>query len=369
MKKAIGFILSFFILCSGLTVNSNAVSAKAYILVNADTLGVITGENYNIKLPMASTTKIMTALILAEQNTPNRKIKVTSEMVDVEGSSMGLCAGDEVSFKDLMYGLLLTSGNDAANVVAYVLGGSLDGFAKLMNKKARSLGLKNTNFVTPSGLDDENHYTTAYDLAVLTAYALKNQTFKKAVSCYKAIVNFGSPPVRKTITNHNKLLVDYEYAIGVKTGFTKKSGRCLVSAAERDGKTVICVTLNDPDDWKDHRKLLDLGLNSLTVVTPSDRAEITDAAVFCGEKDKVGLDLNFGAISISESEAEKLNYKINYQKILIAPVHKGQIIGTIDYYIDNKKVKSFNITAKDNVNVLKNEPFDIFLCCFKLLLN
>ena len=152
MKKILVFFLTFFVLLFPLNVNALDVNAKAYILVNAETLGVIAGNNYNEKLPMASTTKIMTALILAEQQSPQKTVKVTKEMISVEGSSMGLVDGDTVSYNDLLYGMLLASGNDAANVTAYAIGGSLENFAKIMNKKAKDLGLKNTNFVTPSGI-------------------------------------------------------------------------------------------------------------------------------------------------------------------------------------------------------------------------
>lgn len=369
MKKILLLFLTFFVLLFPLKVNALDVNAKAYILVNAETLGVIAGNNYNEKLPMASTTKIMTALILAEHNTPQKTVKVTKEMIAVEGSSMGLLEGDTVSFNDLLYGMLLASGNDAANVTAYVIGGSLEGFAKIMNNKAKEIGLKNTNFVTPSGLDNENHYSTAYDLAVLTAYALKNEAFKKAVSSYKATLFYGNPPYRRTLTNHNKLLVEFDDAIGVKTGFTKKAGRCLVSAAQRDGKQVICVTLNDPQDWEDHTKLLNLGLNSVVNYTPKAQNQISVLSVIGGEKEAVNVNCNFGSVCLLEDEIKKINYKIHYNKNIFAPIYKDQIVGYITYHLNNKVIKSFNITAKETVKAVEISVFDKFLCCLKLLLN
>ncbi len=369
MKKIICFILSIFILTNCLNLRVKGVSAKAYVLINADTLGVIKAQNHNLKLSMASTTKIMTALILAEQNTPNKKVTVTKEMINVEGSSMGLKTGDVISYNDLLYGLLLASGNDAANVVAISLGGSLEGFAKIMNNKAKELGLKNTNFVTPSGLDDENHYTTAYDLAVLTAHAIKNETFLKAASSYKATLTFGSPPQRRTYTNHNRLLIEYDYAIGVKTGFTKKSGRCLVSAARFDGKTVICVTLNDPDDWDDHKKLLEQGLNSLTSYSPQNINQFSSIDVLNGEKEKVNLNFDYGDIALTEDEKSEITVRIHLQHNVIAPIYKGQIVGKIIYYVKNKPVKTFNITSKENVKSVNINFISKYFCCLKLLLN
>ena len=220
--------------------NALAVSAKAAVVLCGDTGEVIFSKNENQKLSMASTTKIMTGLLLCEYGNFEREITVTKEMLRVEGSSMGLLAGDKVTLHDLLYGLMLASGNDAANVIAFVLGGSVDGFVQKMNQKAEDLGLENTRFATPSGLDDENHYTTALELAKLTRYALCNEEFAKVVACEKAPLNYGNPPYKRSLTNHNKLLKTYDGAVGVKTGFTKKSGRCLVGAAERDGVRFLC---------------------------------------------------------------------------------------------------------------------------------
>lgn len=369
MKKIVGFFLSLLVLISPFKAKALETSAKAYILVNAETLGILVGENYNIKLPMASTTKIMTALILAEQKNLQKTVKVTKEMISVEGSSMGLLEGDTVSFNNLLYGMLLASGNDAANVTAIALGGSTENFAKMMNRKAKEIGLKNTNFVTPSGLDAENHFSTAYDLAVLTAYALKNKVFKNAVSSYKATLFYGNPPYRRTITNHNKLLIEYEDAIGVKTGFTKKAGRCLVSAAKRDGKTIICVTLNDPDDWNDHTKLLNLGLNSVVNYKPEFTNTLSSIKVMGGERDSVNVNCNFGDVCLIEDEINSLTYKIHYNKFLIAPIFKDQVVGEITYHLNNKIIKRFNITAKETVNSIEISSFNKFLCCLKLLLS
>ncbi|HQD73306.1 MAG TPA: serine hydrolase, partial [Clostridiales bacterium] len=207
--------------------NASSISAKAAVLMCADTGEVLFSLNKDLRLPMASTTKIMTALIALEDPSPMREIKVTKEMVAVEGTSMGLLPDDTISLYTLAAGMLLESGNDAANVTAYAIAGGLNEFAKLMNKKAKELGLKNTNFVTPSGLDADKHYSTAYDLALLGAAAIKNPLFKEICSQKSMKVEFGNPPYPRWLYNHNRLLSSYEGTIGIKTGYTKKSGRCL----------------------------------------------------------------------------------------------------------------------------------------------
>ena len=225
MKRVVCFLLSLTLL-SGITASAVSTSAKAAAVINGDTGELIYAQNADEKLPMASTTKIMTALLLCEHGELQKEITVTADMLRVEGSSMGLLAGDRVTYHDLLYGMMLASGNDAANVTAIALGGTVEKFTEMMNNRARELGLENTRFVTPSGLDAEGHCTTARELALLAYHALKNEEFAKAAASKTATLNYGNPPYRRTLKNHNKMLTLYEGAIGVKTGFTKKSGRC-----------------------------------------------------------------------------------------------------------------------------------------------
>ena len=219
MKKkrffAVLIIISLITLPFSFKASAVSNSAKAAVVINGDTGEVIYAKNQSERLPMASTTKIMTGLLLCEYGNLDREITVTDEMVRVEGSSMGLLCGDKVTLHDLLYGLMLASGNDAANTIAIVIAGSCQKFAEMMNNKAKEIGLSNTSFVTPSGLDDQNHYSTAYDMALLTKYALKNADFAAAVSSKSATLNYGNPPYRRTLTNHNKLLnmVDLHKAI------------------------------------------------------------------------------------------------------------------------------------------------------------
>ena len=262
MKKFLSLFLSvlviiplFAIYAEGLS--SDALSAECAALMCVQTGELLFEKNAHLHHSMASTTKIMTSVLALEQLTPQRVIKVSSSMIKVEGTSLGLADKDSITLETLVYGMLLESGNDAANVTACAVSGSAEKFADLMNAKAVEIGMTDTHFVTPSGLDDDEHYSTAYDMALLGCYAVKNPEFLKICSTKKTTVEFGNPPYERTLYNHNKLLSYYDTALGIKTGFTKKSGRCLVSCAEKNGVMLVAVTLNAPGDWSDHKKLLD----------------------------------------------------------------------------------------------------------------
>ena len=247
--------------CSAAAVELPAVSAKACIVMEATTREVFFSQNADEHLPMASTTKIMTTLLCLESGDLDTPFPVDNNAIQVEGSSMGLVKDDIVTKRALCYGMLLPSGNDAAGATAVKLAGSLSAFADLMNERAAQLGMQNTHFVTPSGLHDEQHYSTAYDMAILTATALQNPDFREICGQATAKVTFGNPPYDRWLKNSNKLLTQCEGVIGVKTGFTDEAGRCLVSACQRDDMTLICVTLNDPNDWRDHAAMFDLGFS------------------------------------------------------------------------------------------------------------
>ena len=348
MKRIVSFILIFILIFSSkitALADSINVSAKSAVLINAHTGEVLFEKNCKSRLSMASTTKIMTSLILAEQKDISKVITVTDEMVRVEGSSMGLISGDKVSLENLLYGMLLASGNDAANATAYALGKSVSGFAKIMNDKAKLIGMNDTNFVTPSGLDDDAHYSTAYDMAILTAVALKNKAFKAACSTKSRRVYLCDGEKQLTLTNHNKLLGTYEGLVGVKTGFTKKSGRCLVTAAERNGVCLVAVTLSAPDDWNDHRALLDYGFE-VTEFFESTSQQLPDSIpVVGGDCDRVRISCDKISYSVSSKNASKISYKILLPPFLYSGVKAGQKIGSINYYYENKLFKISDIIS------------------------
>ena len=340
-------------MCLPIKVDALSVSAKSAVVINGDNGEIIYSKNADQKMPMASTTKIMTGLLLCEYGNFEREITVTTEMLRVEGSSMGLLAGDKVTLHDLLYGLMLASGNDAANVIAFTVGGSLDGFVKMMNDKAKELGLKNTSFETPSGLDGENHYTTSFELAILTRHAMQNEDFAKAVSCESAALNYGNPPYRRTLNNHNKLLKMYDSAVGVKTGFTKKSGRCLVSAARKDGKYVIAVTLNAPSDWQDHKLLLDYGLSSIKQTHCSPPFESYNIPVVNGVKQS--LTVKTTDYVVNSLDTENITCKVFLPQFLYAPVKMGDTVGSVVYYQNGKILASVPIKAESNIQLCYSE--------------
>ncbi len=344
MKRFLSFFIILALLICNLNADALSINAKSAVLIDALSGEVIYAYNANEKLSMASTTKIMTALILCEQEDLQKEITVTKEMVNVEGTSMGLTVGTKVSFNALLYGMLLASGNDAANAAAIAIGGNIPSFVTIMNKRAEELGLKNTHFDTPSGLDGETHYTTAYELALLTRYALNNNEFSAAAKTKSITLEYCG--VNRTLYNHNKLLTTFNGAIGVKTGFTKKSGRCLVSAAERDGGRVIAVTLNDPDDWKDHSELLNLGLEKLDEEKQTFNKKTYEVEVKGGKEDFVtakSTEVSF------RTYKEKVTKKVYIMPYVSAPVEKGEEIGYIEYYCGNLMCAKEILTAENEV--------------------
>ena len=351
MKKIISILVAFSLgisCCFIAKADGFEVSAKAAIVVNAETGGVIFSQNADEKLPMASTTKIMTAILLCENCELKNTVVATKEMVTVEGSSMGLLEGDVVSFEALLYGMMLPSGNDAATTAAIAMAGSLESFALMMNKKAAEIGMDSTNFVTPSGLDADEHYSTARDMAKLAVYAMQNPIFRKAVSSETKTLQYGNPPYRRTLKGHNKILSLYEGGNGIKTGYTSKSGKCLVSSAERNGKRVIAVTLNDSSTLENHSKLLDLGFERLVLkeLTVPERLELK---IIAETELSAELQKIEEAMYLTSEEAENLSYKIKFKNMIYAPVKKGETLGEMEYFLDGRKIKSIELKAANGI--------------------
>ena len=323
------------------------VSAVSAVVIEAETGTVLFSKNMSEQRAMASTTKIMTAILTIEAGDLDREFTVDSFAIMVEGTSMGLREGDRVSRRDLLYGIMLPSGNDAANAAAVSVSGSVAAFVEKMNAKAGALGLKNTHFVTPSGLDAQGHYTTAYDLAMLTAYAMRNEVFREVVCCRSKEVEFGNPPYKRTLYNSNKMLTRYDGAVGVKTGFTDDARRCLVSAAERDGTMLIAVTLNAPDDWNDHEKMLDYGFSRVSAY-PLETGCSAKVAV-AGSGVKVGVYADSAALSLTAVQRQRLERTVLLPRMVYGEVKKGQKLGYIEYMLDGKAVKRVNLYADADV--------------------
>lgn len=350
MKKTIVFIVTLAIILPIFTVNVSAVSTSAVsaVLIEAETGTVLYEKNADEQRAMASTTKIMTAILTIEAGDLDSEFTVDTMAIMVEGTTMGLREGDRVSRRDLLYGILLPSGNDAANAAAVSVSGSISAFVKLMNAKAAELGLTNTHFATPSGLDAQGHYTTARELAMLTAYAMRNEVFREIVKRQSAEVEFGNPPYRRTLYNSNKMLRRYEGAIGVKTGFTDNARRCLVSAAERDGVTLIAVTLNAGDDWNDHTKMLDYGF-TLVSAYPLETGCSAKVAI-AGTGRTVGVYADSVTMSLTPEQRTMLERRVLLPRMVYNDVLKGDVLGSIEFLLDGKVVKSVPLHADTNVS-------------------
>lgn len=335
-------------------------SAKAAIVIDARTGEILYGHNENDRLPMASTTKIMSALIALESGGLDEQFTVDSDAIRTEGSSMGLREGDIVTMRALVCGMLLPSGNDAANAAAVRLSGSVDAFVEQMNSRAATMGLSDTHFVTPSGLDDytDEHYSTAFDMARLTAEALKNEDFADICSQRYIKVSFGDPPYDRWLTNTNKLLDSCEGVIGVKTGFTDKARRCLVSACERNGATLICVTLNDPDDWRDHAALYDICFAKMGDYRLPDSGREYSVKLAGGEKDEITAVAEPIVLPLPESSVKSIETRISLKRFVFAPVEQGEQVGCIRYYIGGRLFYELPIKAVESAEerrVEKNE--------------
>lgn len=354
MKKILICVTIITSLCFNLfqinaeALSGNAVSAKAAILIDAQTGQVVFSKNEKARLPMASTTKIMTTLLMLESGNLDEEFVVDSDAIKVEGSSMGLTEGDIVTKRALCYGMLLPSGNDAANSTAIKLAGSYEAFADIMNERAREIGMKNTHFVTPSGLDDNKHYSTAYDMALLAREALKNDDFKEICSSKSAKLCFGNPPYDRWLTNSNRLLSRYPGCIGIKTGFTDNAGRCLVSAVQRDGITLICVTLNASDDWNDHAKMYDYGFSSVSKRELCCKEDIYEDIVG-GASDSIILKFkDIPACTAVNGKMISYNYEIIKPAFVYAPIKEDTVIGIVNFYYNGELIESMSLVSAEN---------------------
>lgn len=342
-------LLASFIFCT--SVYAIDVSAKSAILIEADSGDTVYEKNANIRMPMASTTKIMTAIVAIENCPLDKEVKITKESVGIEGSSIYLHEGETLTMEQLLYALLLSSANDASVAIATEVGGSPDAFVDMMNEKADELGLCDTHFDNPHGLDSENHYTTSRDLAAIAAYAMKNPIFADIVSTYKKSIPLNDGEGTRVLVNHNKLLRLYEGAVGIKTGFTKKSGRCLVSCAEVDGVRMICVTLNAPNDWSDHREMLDYGFSQYENISLADAGSYTlSIDVINGTKKKI-LCSNYYPVSVTlKKDNIDITASVETNRFLCAPVSQNDIVGQIIFYNNGQKIASADLYALETAN-------------------
>lgn len=326
------------------------ISASSAILIDGDTLEVLYEKNSEAKRSMASTTKIMTALIAVESGRLDETVNIKNNPY-VEGTAIGFNAGDKLTLETLCYAMLLESGNDAAVVVAEYLGKSEEKFSDMMNRKAAEIGMKNTNFVTASGLDAQEHYTTAYDMALLGAYAVKNEIFREICSTKSYKAQFLQPETVRYFSNHNKLLSSCDGVIGLKTGYTKKSGRCLASACERNGKLLVAVTLNAPDDWNDHKKLYDYGYSLYGYTELA--VNIPDSVAVYGSDKKAFKTECSAEYELYVLKGSVVTKKIFMRSFFYAPIERNDVIGKISFFQNGSLIAEYPILSGEDADVLK----------------
>lgn len=345
MNKKILFIVPFL----SLLICLSAIVMPAYakniispsnnsseIVMEKTTNRVLYEKNAKEKRYMASTTKILTAITIIENCDINKEITITKDTVGVEGSSIYLEVGEKLTIKDLLYGLMLRSGNDCAETLAVHCSGSIKDFACLMNKTAKKIGANDSNFVTPHGLHDENHYTTAYDLALISCYSMKNDTFREIVGAKSYRIPFTTRNTVRLLINKNKMLNQFEGSTGIKTGYTKKAGRCLVSSCYRDGMELICVVLNCGPMFEQSKALLTSCFNNYKMVKVVESDNIIDIIKNSSKNETIYAtimsDIN---IPVKKDDSEKLIIKYEYDKNIDIPIKSNTKIGLIKIYLKN----------------------------------
>lgn len=339
------------------------INSRAAIVYERSSGKILYGKEENEKRKMASTTKIMTAIVVLENTNLDDIVTISSKAAGTGGSRLGLHKDDKISIQDLLYGLLLCSGNDAAVALAEHVGGDLSNFANMMNSKATSLGLSSTHFVTPHGLDDDNHYTTAYELALITNYALKNDVFANLVKTKTYTISINNHP--KTLSNTNELLGNLDGVYGVKTGFTNGANRCLVTAVKRDNMDIICIVLGadtKKDRTKDSINLINYSFNNFKMVNIKEKItnefvnwKICNSSNFRVEKgvsnsvDIIIQDIPYDFFPIKRNHTDDISIYIYCNTELTAPLPSGSTLGYLTVSVDNQTVLTLNLYNSNSI--------------------
>lgn len=369
MRKYL-FIIVFMIILLPKTAFALAESARSACLIDALTGNIVFEKDAYTRRPMASTTKIMTAIVALENSGMDETVKISANAQNQEGSSAYVRVGSDMRMGDLLYGLMLNSGNDAAVAIAEHIAGSTDRFASMMTDKARSIGAMDTAFANPNGLDDPEHFTTAHDLALIARYAMKNPDFAKIVSTKSILTHPINSDKELWFINHNKLLRRYDGCIGVKTGYTKTSGRCLVSAAERDGMTFIAVTLNDGSDWSDHAQMLDYAFQAHTpreIISEGERVK----TVSTDSGDCFFVTASSFTMPFCEGHMKETELRTHLANNLAAPVNAGEKVGYTEIIYNGETVGTVDIISDSNIYgtdslTAKNSFFNSIMRVFRL---
>lgn len=328
-----------------------SVSAQSAVVIDIESGRILYQKNMNLKLPMASTTKVLTALVAIENGKLENPVKINKTATNIEGSSIYLKEGEIIKLKDLLYGLMLCSGNDAACAIAEHIGGNIVNFVKMMNKKAADIGAVNSHFTNPHGLHNADHYTTAYDLALISRKAMLNSNFKKIVGT-KLWVAEREGNGYKYFYNKNKVLTQYNGGTGIKIGYTKKSGRCLVASGKRGDMEVICVVLNAPDWFNDSYRLMDFVFSKYKPIKIIDQNQIFKSInIKNGVKDETKIIAGKEVIlPLSDAEKDEVYISYSLEDKLTAPVRRKQKVGTAQIFLNNEKIFDVDIITREDID-------------------
>lgn len=340
-----------------------SISLGAYSAVVIDQYSgrVLYSKNSDLKLPMASTTKIITTVVALEKGNLKDKVIVSKRAASVGGSSAELKEGEKITLEELLYGLMLRSGNDAAIAIAEHIGGSVDAFIEMMNEKAIEIGAYNTSFKTPHGLDADGHYTTAEDLAKITAYAMKNEIFNKIVST-KEISAGVSGKFNRSYSNINKFLYRVDSADGVKTGYTGGAGKCLVASVKHQYGRFICVVLNSSDRWKDAENLVKYAKENYKFIKLFDKGENVKTIKVYGGRSKYVIaktDMDI-YIPVNEDESSYIRTEVFVPSVVFSPVKEGDILGNYAVFYDGNIIAKYPVISdrtverKNLIDTIKN---------------
>ncbi|MGB4437548.1 MAG: D-alanyl-D-alanine carboxypeptidase family protein [Acetomicrobium sp.] len=326
------------------------IQAKSAVLIDESSGRVLFAKNPHLRLPQASTTKMMTCLLVIENGDLDKEVKISKYAAETGESSIWLEEGEVLTREDLLYALMLASANDAAVALAESVAGSEEKFVELMNKRAKELKLNDTHFVNPHGLDADGHYSSAYDLAILAREGLSNELFSHVVTTIEKSVPWSGHPWDRYLYNKNRLLTTYKGARGVKTGYTSKAGLCLVGAAQRGNLKLISAVMNSPNVYHDTQKLLDYGFNNYEAVVVEEAKRVSDVKVKGGTKTSVSIKPEREVVvAVLPGEKEQLSYKVEIADQLEAPVKKGEVVGKGKVFLNGKELTEINYLAQETI--------------------
>lgn len=356
LKKFFGAVICLPLLFVNIHISNAAapeITAKAAVVMDAQTGLILYDKNAEMRRYPASTTKMMTLIVALENGNLKDLVTASKKAYETEGSSMFLEHGESLEMLDLLYGIMLVSGNDATVAVAEHIAGSVEAYAKMMTDKAHEIGAVNTNFVNSSGLPDPNHYTTAHDLARIAAYGYKNPMFTQIVSSKLHITPWTGKEHGRELNNENRMLWLYDGANGVKTGYTNAAGRCLVSAAKRDGIQLIAVVLDSEYMWNDSIALLNYGFDNIRLKTFLRKGEkVKSVKVQSGKRDSVNLKIDDNlAVPVADGEASNFKTVFEIADSIEAPVYKGQKLGKAKVLYKDREVASMDLRAAEDVEI------------------